>query len=268
MTGTPILPAHQPLPATVHRVQGQALNLLTPGVRALMAHYHYCKARAESVVTWKCGCCTFIQSRFVLPFQARICLTVQKTWTQDVPALAMEYQPLLNSIMSLSILYLKYVGDTSGILKPEQLEQYGAQYLEATLQELRQALGGMDSRTADAASYTSVILAFHAFANLRERDFRPYTAPNQWLQMCLGVKNVFRAAIPIVRDIPEAKLNNVLAKNAWFVEPSKIFCEANRSRLSHLLANAANDPGWETDRETYSTTLCYLGGLVVRPGKR
>ncbi|EFZ02370.1 Zn(2)-Cys(6) zinc finger domain protein [Metarhizium robertsii] len=187
---------------------------------------------------------------------------IKKIWTVDVPSMAMEYEPLLNAIMALSILHLSYMDNTRGILKPEQLEWQGAQYLEATLQQHRNAIGSLEREIADPASFTSVILSLHALASLRERTFEPYHPPIQWLQMCKGVMNVFKVTIPFVRDDPTAKINVVTESSAPFVEPSVLFCEANRNRFPYLLISQPGDDDAE-DQEAYSSTACLIGALLA-----
>ncbi|KAK2589879.1 hypothetical protein QQS21_012443 [Conoideocrella luteorostrata] len=187
---------------------------------------------------------------------------VRKIWSVDVPVMAMDYEPLLNAMMGLAILHMTYTDNTSGLLHQHQLLSHGAEYLEATLQEHRKALDSLDRKNADPASFTSVILSFHAFASLRERPIQPYHPPLQWLQMSKGVQNVFKITRRFVQDDPKAKINIINASSASFVEPSVIFCEANRNRFPYLLASQPKDSISEEDREVYVDTVCFLGALL------
>ncbi|OAQ74195.1 Zn(2)-C6 fungal-type DNA-binding domain-containing protein [Pochonia chlamydosporia 170] len=188
---------------------------------------------------------------------------VKTIWTEDVPVMAMEYEPLLNAIMALSIQHMVFMDTTSGILQPNQLASQGAKYLEATLQEHRRAIGSLDRTIADPASFTSVILALYAFANLRERTFEPYIPPVPWLQMCKGVMNVFRITMAFVRNDPTAKINVVNQSSSAFVEPSVIFCEAHRNRFPYLLISQPRESDTEEDQEAYSSTACLIGALLT-----
>lgn len=188
---------------------------------------------------------------------------VKQIWSVDVPIMAMEYKPLLNSIMALSILHMTYTENTRGMLRPDQLVSQGAQYLEATLQEYREGLGSLDKKIADPASFTSVILSLHAFASLRDRHLQPYLPPTEWLQMCKGVMNVFRITMTFVRNDPTSKINVVNESSAGFVEPSAIFCEANRNRFPYLLVSQPRESDNEEDQEAYASTLCFIGALLA-----
>lgn len=74
--------------------------------------------------------------------------------------------------------------------------------------------------------------------------------------------NVFKVTIPFVRDDPTAKINVVTESSAPFVEPSALFCEANRNRFPYLLISQPGDDDTE-DQEAYSSTACLIGALLA-----
>lgn len=185
---------------------------------------------------------------------------IHRTWVFDVPQLAVHYEPLMNGIMALSILYLS-LNNIPGPLPMDQLKVHRAHYVEATLQEHRKAIGIMDRDIADAASFTSVLLSLDAFASLRERPSHPYEPPIQWLYMCKGVMNVFRVAMDLVRDDPTARINIVSDRSASIVEPSVIFRESNRARFPYLMEMLGDETN--EDQEAYASTVSFLGAIIT-----
>ncbi|UKZ57758.1 hypothetical protein TrVGV298_011619 [Trichoderma virens] len=191
-----------------------------------------------------------------------------KIWSSDVPKLALDYEPLLTAIFSISLLYMAFsnsqIGSTEG-----ELFAHRAKYFEATLRHHRKALGSMDQHTADAAGFTSIILVFDAFASLRERWIQPvqpsmpYKPPTEWLQMCQGVRNVIALGLDMVGVGSNSSLS-IIAKGATdFFKPEIISSEANRARFAHLLPADTDKIEDDADNEAYTTAVAYIGSIAA-----
>ena len=187
---------------------------------------------------------------------------VTKTWVNDVPTIAMEYEPLLHSITAVTILFISTTRRALPAgLGFDDLRMRRAQYLESTLQEHRKAIGTINKNNADPAGFTSVILSFDAFASLRERVLDPYEAPTQWLYMSKGVMNVFKVGRKLLQGNPDAKINIITETSASFVDPAVIFRESNRTRFPYLLQDSPEIS--LEDMEAYYSTLSYLGAIMA-----
>lgn len=187
---------------------------------------------------------------------------VKKVWSVDVPKMALKYNPLLNAILAISILQMSATGNNELSWVISDLPTQRARYLEATLQEHRRAISSIDQSTADPASFTSILLSFDAFASMRERQLIPYEPPTQWLQLCKGVRNVFRTTMEMVRKDPTSSINVAVEMSAPLVDPSAIFCEANRSRFPRLLQPQIAELEADADNEAYMNTICYVGAAM------
>lgn len=207
--------------------------------------------------------------RLLHTFTSQICPTIAgthlpellHTWTVEVPRLALDYEPLLNSIMALSCLYLA-TESTDPALSSQDLLTHRAAYLEATLQQHRQALGLMTKQTADATCFASVVLTVDAFASLRDRVVEPYEPPMHWLQMSRGISGVFKIALVLVQDYPEAKIRPIVDTTVSYVKSEKVFNEPNREGLSHLL-EPRNEVLEKTDMAAYEDMVSYIGSVMA-----
>lgn len=161
--------------------------------------------------------------------------------------------------MAISILHMSTTEfEAAPPLKDPQTQR--AQYLEATLQEHRQAVGSLDRTIADGASVTSLLLALDALSNLRGRSLQPYVPPTPWLMMCKGVMNVFRVGMSLLHDDESAAINQITSSGAKIADPATIFCEANRCRFPQLLVRHGDET--DTDDEAYITTISFIGAIV------
>lgn len=117
--------------------------------------------------------------------------SVKKCWALQVPLLALSYKPLWNQLLALSALHLV----TSGHDQSELLA-CRANYLDATLQSYRPALGRLSEETAESACFTSILLLVDTFATLQHRplDNYCYEPPMQWLRVTQGARAVFEAS--------------------------------------------------------------------------
>ena len=183
---------------------------------------------------------------------------IRQIWSVTVPRLATSYDTLLNAVMTLSLRHMLCTGHQE-FASREKLQVLHAQYLEATLQEYRAVVGTLTPALADAASFTSVVLSLDAFASLRDRSLRPYTAPVQWLQLCKGVMQVFRVTLRLLQDSPNANINKVVETSGGFVDPSKIMCEENRNRFPALLVRWPDET--DEDHAAYVETVSYIGAI-------
>ncbi|KKP00548.1 hypothetical protein THAR02_07352 [Trichoderma harzianum] len=191
-----------------------------------------------------------------------------KIWSRDVPKIALDYEPLLTAIFSVSLLYTVFSNSQIGISEVE-LFAYRARYFEATLRHHRKALGSMDHRTANAAGFTSIILIFDAFASLRERWMQPihssmpYKPPTAWLQMCRGVRNVVALGLDMMGEDSNSSLSIIAGGASPFVDPDTIYSEASRAKFAHLLPTNTNTLLDDVDYEAYATAAAYIGSVAA-----
>ncbi|KAL7905878.1 hypothetical protein GGI35DRAFT_124446 [Trichoderma velutinum] len=191
-----------------------------------------------------------------------------KIWTCDVPKIALDYEPLLTAIFSISLLYMVFSNSQVGIPEAE-LFAYKARYFEMTLRHHRKAVGSMDHRTANAAGFTSVILLYDAFASLRERWMQPihpsmpYKPPMAWLQMCRGVRNVISLGLDMIGEDSDSSLSIMAKRASPFVDPDTIYSDANRVRFAYLLSANADTSLDDVDHEACATAVAYIGSVAA-----
>ena len=189
-----------------------------------------------------------------------------KQWTVDLPRLALDYEPLHNMLVVISLHWMICADlHPEGDLFVDSLAAYRAKYLEAVLQEHRKALAHMDHRNADTASFTSILLCVDAFASLRDRDqdIIPYRPPTEWLQMCKGVRSVVGDALEMAKNMSHSRLREMADTTVPFWEPSLIYNEANRSKFSYLLVRRDVDKESNEENDTYGMAVSYIGALLT-----
>ncbi|KAM0431001.1 hypothetical protein ACHAPT_005635 [Fusarium lateritium] len=183
---------------------------------------------------------------------------LQNTWVNEVPRMALEHEPLLNAIMSLSCLYLMIEGRNTD---PE-LELPRANYLEATVQQHRETLANMTRENSDPACFVSVLLTMDTFANLRFRQLEPYEPPLHWLQMSRGLGGVFGQAMELLKDEPDAKIRPLIDTTHSYVKANVVFCKSNREGLEHLLEFHEGEIHGQDDVTAYENVVSYIGSVM------
>jgi hypothetical protein len=118
---------------------------------------------------------------------------VRKSWSEQVPVLALSYKPLWNQLVALSALHLLA---SSNHAEDPALLACRADAHSAALQSYRPALGQLGPDTAEAACFTSILLLVDTFASLQQRRPRldGYDPPVHWLRVTQGTRAVFEAA--------------------------------------------------------------------------
>ncbi|KAM0523129.1 hypothetical protein ACHAPE_001621 [Trichoderma viride] len=218
----------------------------------------------------------YLELRLLHLWTTEICQTLPggydpinlKIWAHDVPKIALDYEPLLTAIFSITLFYMVFSNSQVGIGKDE-LFAYRARYFEAALRNHRQALGSMDHHTANGASFTSIILIFDAFASLGERwiqSIKPnmrYKPPTEWLQMCRGARNVASVGLRMIGEDSDTSFGILARGAAPFTDPEVIYSEANRARFAHLLPANADKSEDDTDNKAYTTAVAYIGSVAA-----
>lgn len=218
----------------------------------------------------------YLEFRLLHMWSTEVCQTLPggydpqnlKIWSTDVPKIALDYEPLLTAIFSISLLYMVFSNSQVGIAE-DKLFAYRARYFEATLRHHRKALGSMDHRTADGATFTSIILIFDAFASLRERWIQPidpnipYKPPIEWLQMCSGARNVAALGLTMIGEDSNSSLSIMAKRAAAFSDPEILYSEANRARFAHLLSVNADKSQDDVDNEAYANAVAYIGSVAA-----
>lgn len=218
----------------------------------------------------------YLELRLLHTWTTEVCQTLPggydpqnlKIWGHDVPKIALDYEPLLTAIFSITLFYMVFSNSQVDIGKDE-LFAYRARYFEAALRNHRQAIGSMNHRTANGASFTSIILIFDAFASLRERWIQPidphipYKPPTEWLQMCRGARNVATVGLRMIGEDSDTSFGIMARGAAAFTDPEVIYSEANRARFAHLLPAIADKSEDDTDNKAYTTAVAYIGSVAA-----
>lgn len=218
----------------------------------------------------------YLELRLLHVWTTEVCQTLPggyhplnlKIWAQDVPKIALGYEPLLTAIFSITLFYMIFSNSQADIAQDELLA-YRAKYFEAALRHHRQALGSIDHRTANGASFTSIILIFDAFASLRERWTQPidpntpYKPPTEWLQMCRGARNVAALGLRIIGQDSDTSFGIMARGAAPFTDPAVIYSEASRARFAHLLPTSDDESRDDVENEAYATAVAYIGSVAA-----
>ncbi|KAH6886334.1 C6 transcription factor [Thelonectria olida] len=179
-----------------------------------------------------------------------------ETWSIEVPKLALDYEPLLSAIMAFASHHLARIADTQE--KADEYMNLRSLYLESTLYKHRIAVGGLTKHNADAVSFTTVILTFDSFANLRDRPLEPYEPPLQWLQLSRGIGGVCKLALNLIQDDPGAKIWPVVTSMMPFIRHSRT---VKVDALAHLLHVHEGEMPEAIDMDAYEETtrlLCWM----------
>ena len=180
---------------------------------------------------------------------------VRHTWSVDVPNLAFENDNLLYQMFSLSALHLL----KSDPANPELLVAR-QEYMGLSLREHRNAVAGLDSKSADAVCFASSLILIDSFASLQDRSLDPYQPPMEWLQMARGSGPVFHIAFDTLGNLETAKIMAIARSRPFLADGDVLFAESNRKGLADLLEH--NVLGEVMDSETqqsYEKTLSYIG---------
>ena len=202
--------------------------------------------------------------------------SVQDCWSVYVPKLALEYEPLLNTLFALAASHLIHAG-----CKDPGLLDCRAKYLGAALPAHRQALGNLTAVTAEAACFTSILLLVDTFAALQGRPLSPYEPPIQWLRIVRGARTVFEASRSLIRSQqknsesePVSGIMILAQTSVAYSGPSAVSgSEADRERFSYILpdrvsnASASVDGDGDGDGSTsdnlhvYREVAGYIGSM-------
>ncbi|KAI5460392.1 hypothetical protein BGZ63DRAFT_246867 [Mariannaea sp. PMI_226] len=180
---------------------------------------------------------------------------VAKTWTVEVPRLAMEFEPLLNSIMAFSSHHLARLASTQQ--EKDEYLNLRSIYLESTLQKHRVAVGGLARHNADAVSFTTLVLTLDSFASLQDRPLAPYEPPLQWLQLYRGISGVCQHALTLIADDPSARILPIVNSILPYIRESRT---TPLDAFAHLLRTREGEMVDEVDVDAYEKTarlLCW-----------
>lgn len=213
--------------------------------------------------------------RLLQIFTSRICPTLpasyqqeaREIWSRDIPFLALEYEPLLNVVMALSAIYLvdgRDVTTSYGALDPVQLQVDAAHYLILALQGFHQALNNLQVHMAEAATFTSMLLALHSFASRPEqRQAGIYLPPTRWLQMCNGAMIVVTASLTLLgNDSGAMTVNRLFGSKLRFPRASPAPVCTPSEKFCHIFEyGVASDRDEREDRIVYETVVSHISEL-------
>jgi hypothetical protein len=182
-------------------------------------------------------------------------------FSRQVPALALQYNNILYSILSVSATHLLQT-------EPNDAELLEARhtYLVAAVRAQREMVGRLNPALADPVCLSSVLLLLQSFAHLGERTLRPYSPPVEWLEMGKGVGEVMWLSLQAVpNDIEPQPLFMRLVSNSYpRYEDEPYFDASLRARFEDILSQdipSGDDWGDENTREAYDKTLSYVGSI-------
>ncbi|KAL3479203.1 hypothetical protein BJX99DRAFT_255731 [Aspergillus californicus] len=131
--------------------------------------------------------------------------SIKDCWSVEVPRLAFGYKPLLHAIFSISALHTaKSNPGDPGLVG---IHRY---HHEQALRGHRLSVEGVDTQTADAVCFTSILLLVDLFATLQDRPVDPYEPPLEWMHLVLGSVSVFDAALNAIKDTRSAKIWSII----------------------------------------------------------
>lgn len=193
---------------------------------------------------------------------------IVKGWTTEIPQLALKHDALLYAIYAFTALHIsKIVPNDAQALATHQ------HYLDLALRKHREAIGQLNSDTADQVLITSHFVRAVSFSNLSERNLQPYEPPVQWLSMANGVFGVFAAAWRWLTSNPDSITMRQIARARIFENTpndkldSALFLPTDDNDFLRILRHgpdcgleSANEPWDEQVEEAYTSTINYLGG--------
>ncbi|KAF4447961.1 hypothetical protein F53441_8552 [Fusarium austroafricanum] len=182
---------------------------------------------------------------------------LQTLWSKEVPKIALQNETLLNAIFAISCFYLL----TEGKDPDTELQIARAGYLGAAIEAHQQNLSNLTKDNADVACFVSILLTIDTFANLMVRPLEPYEPPFHWLQMTRGLGGVFREAISLLRNEPDAKMRLLVADRSY-VNPDIVFSKSNLKGLENLVTFRDEEVSLETDVEAYEKAACFIGSVM------
>jgi hypothetical protein len=146
--------------------------------------------------------------------------TVRDCWSRIVPVLALDYEPLFNSLLALAALHMITLG-----VDDAELSACRSIWLEGALRRHREGLDQLSTSNADAACFTSSLLHIDSFGSLKDRALDRYEPPVHWLRILRGTRAVIQASRPLLD-----------------VEPKPAFATIIRSYDDYLTREAMADP--------------------------
>lgn len=190
-------------------------------------------------------------------------------WSVVVPKLAFASPNLLYAMFAIASLHLH-------VLCPNDIEIQSARqhYLSLALRHHQKGVASLNSSTADAVMFASIIILNDAFSSLQVRCIKPYTLPMHWLQMARGTASVFAVALGIIKHDPNAKAMALLRTKPALTRPEE---KLNRPDIPPLfnailtypsphIQNYHNDGGPDpsippSHLTVYIQTLSYLSNI-------
>ncbi|PKX90561.1 Zn(II)2Cys6 transcription factor domain-containing protein [Aspergillus novofumigatus IBT 16806] len=187
--------------------------------------------------------------------------SIKDCWSIEVPRLAFVYKPLLYAIFAISALHLykskSHETDLVGVR---------AVYLERALRDHRVCVGSIDTRIADAACFTCILLLIDAFTSLQDRPLDPYRPPMEWMQLVRGSVSVFDAALSAIQESKSARIFSIIHSSPSFTEPNFTAGSCDCGHFSYLLPS--EDYGEEDGEqlrlptlEIYRSTVAYINSV-------
>ncbi|GIK03831.1 hypothetical protein Aspvir_007906 [Aspergillus viridinutans] len=187
--------------------------------------------------------------------------SIKDCWSIEVPKLAFVYKPLLYAIFAISALHL-YRG------KSNETDLIGvrAVYLERALRDHRVCVGSIDTRIADAACFTCILLLIDAFTSLQDRPLDSYRPPMEWMQLVRGSVSVFNAALSVIQESKSARIFSIIHSSPSFTDPNFTVGTGDCGHFSYLLPSEGFGEGdGEQLRpprlEIYRSTVAYINSV-------
>lgn len=185
----------------------------------------------------------------------------RQKWINDIPQLAIDHEPLLHAMFSLTISYITTTNQDFPLSKQELLI-HRAHYLGSALKQHRQSIRDMKSESAAQTAYTAILLSTDAISDLRNRSLDPYGPPLSWMKMNQGAHTVLLSAIQLGKF--EICFNSYSKSNCTSgnFDMSGLRSEANMQYFPYLL-RLFHDTVSDEDWQVYTDAVCFIAAADI-----
>lgn len=156
---------------------------------------------------------------------------IHQVWREEVPRMALDYEPLLTAIMSFSALHIVKTDPRD----PAVAAEAHRAYFGMALQGQRKATFNLDDHNSDPACFAAVILATQAFCLLQDRPVEPYTLPLDWLHIGRGVSAVWKLNMDRNMDHEHSFIRRYLRATPHMMDLDFLTHESHREHMPILM---------------------------------
>jgi hypothetical protein len=140
--------------------------------------------------------------------------------------------------------------------------------LERTLRDHRVCVESIDTRIADAACFTCILLLIDAFTSLQDRPLDLYRPTMEWIQLVRGSVSVFDAALSAIQESKTARIFSIIHSSPSSTDPNFAVGTCDCSHFSYLLSSEDFGEGngeqlQPPKQEVYRSTVAYINSVLL-----